>query len=60
MDGGKWAISMKTRQLVKYLLHTSHQDKKVSAIKGLKGGGLIYNRGMDVIELLQVYFCQLR
>lgn len=43
MDGGKWAISMKPRQLVKYLLHTNNQDKKVSAIKGLKGGGLIYN-----------------
>ncbi|MFA0015031.1 hypothetical protein AB4391_16945 [Vibrio lentus] len=60
MDGGKWAISMKTRQLVKYLLHTSYQDKKVSAIKGLKGGGLIYSRVRNVIELLHISFCQLR
>lgn len=52
MGGGKWAITMKPCQFVKYLLHTNHQDKKVSAIKGLKDGGLIYSRVRDVIELL--------
>ena len=60
MGGGKWAISMKPCQFVKYLLHTNHQDKKVSAIKGLKDGGLIYSRVIDVIELLHTYFYQLR
>ncbi|RLQ18657.1 hypothetical protein [Vibrio sp. SBT000027] len=60
MGGGKWTISMKPCQFVKYLLHTNHQDKKVSAIKGLKDGGLIYSRVIDVIELLHVSFCQLR
>ncbi|MEZ9314444.1 hypothetical protein AB4188_02935 [Vibrio lentus] len=60
MGGGKWEISMKLCQFVKYLLHTNHQDKKVSAIKGLKGGGLIYSRVRDVIELLHASFCQLR
>ncbi|NOJ06842.1 hypothetical protein [Vibrio splendidus] len=56
MGGGKWAISMKPHQFVKYLLHTNHQDKKVSAIKGLKDGSLIYSRGIDVIELLRSSF----
>lgn len=56
MGGGKWAISMKPCQLVKYLLHTNHRDKKVSAIKGLKGGGLIYRRRRNVIELLHLNF----
>lgn len=56
MGGGKWAISMKPCQLVKYLLHTNHRDKKVSAIKGLKEGGLIYRRARNVIELLHVDF----
>lgn len=51
---------MKTRQVVKYLLHTNHQDKKVSAIKGLKDGGLIYSRVRYVIELLHASFYQLR
>ncbi|MFS1907506.1 hypothetical protein BCU30_015285 [Vibrio lentus] len=60
MGRGKWAISMKPCQFVKYLLHTNHQDKKVSAIKGLKDGGLIYSRARDVIELLHASFCQLR
>ncbi|MFA0112167.1 hypothetical protein AB4407_00510 [Vibrio sp. 10N.261.46.E11] len=60
MGGRKWAISMKPCQLVKYLLHTNHQDKKMSAIKGLKGGGLIYSRAKDVIELLHLSFYQLR
>ncbi|MCC4816170.1 hypothetical protein LMH81_06490 [Vibrio lentus] len=60
MGGGKWAISMKPCQFVKYLLHTNHQDKKVSAIKGLKDGGLIYSRARYVIELLHVSFYQLR
>ncbi|MEZ9895217.1 hypothetical protein AB4356_22855 [Vibrio lentus] len=60
MGGGKWAISMKPCQFVKYLLHANHQDKKVSAIKGLKDGGLIYSRARDVIELLHASFCQLR
>ncbi|MEZ8915405.1 hypothetical protein AB6D87_04005 [Vibrio lentus] len=60
MGGGKWAISMKPCQFVKYLLHTNYQDKKVSAIKGLKEGGLIYSRVRDVIELLHTSFCQLR
>ncbi|SBS64307.1 hypothetical protein [Vibrio atlanticus] len=59
MGGGKWAISMKLCQFVKYLLHTNHQDKKVSAIKGLKDGGLIYSRARYVIELLHTSFCQL-
>ncbi|MEZ8188748.1 hypothetical protein [Vibrio sp. 1F279] len=60
MGGGKWAISMKPCQFVKYLLHTNYQDKKVSAIKGLKDGGLIYSRARDVIELLRASFYQLR
>ncbi|PTP65013.1 hypothetical protein CWO01_03595 [Vibrio splendidus] len=60
MDGRKWTITLKARQFVKYLLHTNHQDKKVSAIKGLKDGGLIYSRARDVIELLHASFCQLR
>ncbi|MEZ8805445.1 MULTISPECIES: hypothetical protein [Vibrio] len=60
MGGGKWAISMKSCQFVKYLLHTNCQDKKVSAIKGLKDGGLIYSRARDVTELLHASFCQLR
>ncbi|OMO29170.1 hypothetical protein [Vibrio lentus] len=60
MGGGKWAISMKPCQFVKYLLHENHQDKKVSAIKGLKDGGLIYSRVRDVIELLHASFYQLR
>ncbi|MFS1419481.1 hypothetical protein BCU26_009290 [Vibrio splendidus] len=60
MGGGKWAISMKPCQFVKYLLHINHQDKKVSAIKGLKDGGLIYSRARYVIELLHASFYQLR
>ncbi|MEZ9720413.1 hypothetical protein AB4271_03010 [Vibrio splendidus] len=60
MDGRKWAITLETRQIVKYLLHTNHQDKKVSAIKGLKDGGLIYSRARNVIELLHTSFYQLR
>ncbi|MCC4791940.1 MULTISPECIES: hypothetical protein [Vibrio] len=60
MGGGKWAISMKPCQFVKYLLHTNHQDNKVRAIKGLKDSGLIYSRARDVIELLHSSFCQLR
>ncbi|ARP41009.1 hypothetical protein [Vibrio syngnathi] len=60
MGGGKWAITMKPCQFVKYLLHTNHQDKKVSAIKGLKDGCLIYIRVIDVIELLHSSFYQLR
>ncbi|MEZ8772341.1 hypothetical protein [Vibrio sp. 10N.247.310.17] len=60
MGGGKWAISMKPCQFVKYLLHKSHQDKKVSAIKGLKDGGLIYSRERYVVELLHLSFYQLR
>ncbi|MFA0305449.1 hypothetical protein AB4543_06095 [Vibrio splendidus] len=60
MHRRKWAITLKTRQIVKYLLHENHQDKKVSAIKGLKDGGLIYSRARDVIELLHASFCQLR
>ncbi|MEZ8720148.1 hypothetical protein AB6D66_03645 [Vibrio pomeroyi] len=60
MDARKWAITLKTRQLVKYLLHENSIHKKASAINGLKGGGLIYRRGLDVIELLHTRFCQLR
>ncbi|MEG3692945.1 hypothetical protein V5098_07430 [Vibrio coralliirubri] len=60
MDGRKWVITLKTRQVVKYLLHTKPHNNKVSAIKGLKDGGLIYSRARDVIELLYAYFCQLR
>ncbi|WP_165902224.1 hypothetical protein [Vibrio crassostreae] len=54
MHAKKWAITLKTRQLVKYLLQENNNDKKVSAIKGLKDGGLIYSRARDVIELLHV------
>lgn len=39
MDGRKWAVTLKTRQVVKYLLHTKPHNKKMSAIKGLKEGG---------------------
>ncbi|WP_102454001.1 hypothetical protein [Vibrio splendidus] len=60
MHRRKWAITLKTRQIVKYLLHTNPRDRKVSAIKGLKDGGLIYSRAIDVIELLHTYFYQLR
>ncbi|MDH5931419.1 hypothetical protein [Vibrio splendidus] len=60
MDGRKLSITLKTRQIVKYLLHTNSHNKKMSAIKGLKDGGLIYSRARDVIELLHAYFCQLR
>ncbi|MFA0486142.1 hypothetical protein [Vibrio sp. 10N.222.55.B11] len=60
MHRRKWAITLKTRQIVKYLLHTKPHNNKVSAIKGLKSGGLIYNQARDVIELLQVHFYQLR
>ncbi|MEZ8237922.1 hypothetical protein AB4145_17230 [Vibrio splendidus] len=60
MDGGKWAISMKPHQFVKYLLHTNSHNNKMSAIKGLKDGGLIYSKARDVTELLHTYFCQLR
>lgn len=56
MDGRKWAITLKTRQIVRYLLHTNFHNKKVSAIKGLKDGGLIYSRARDVIELLHMDF----
>ena len=52
MDGRKWAITLKTRQVVKYLLHKEPRNNKMSAIKGLKDGGLIYSRARDVIELL--------
>ncbi|WP_017630976.1 MULTISPECIES: hypothetical protein [unclassified Vibrio] len=58
MDARKWAITLKTRQFVKYLLHENSIHKKVSAIKGLKEGGLIYNQARDVTELLHVHFCQ--
>ncbi|CAK2438020.1 conserved hypothetical protein [Vibrio crassostreae] len=57
MHARKWAITLKTRQFVKYLLHKNNNNKKVSAIKGLKGGSLIYKQARDVIELLQVHFC---
>ncbi|WP_050647583.1 hypothetical protein [Vibrio coralliirubri] len=60
MDGRKWVITLKTRQIVKYLLHTKPHNNKVSAIKGLKDGGLIYSRTIDVIELLHASFYQLR
>ncbi|MFA0324017.1 hypothetical protein AB4519_06380 [Vibrio splendidus] len=60
MHRRKWAITLKTRQIVKYLLHTNPHNNKVSAIKGLKDGGLIYSRVIDVIELLHTYFYQLR
>jgi hypothetical protein len=60
MDGEKWTITLKTRQFVKYLLHTNSIHKKVSAIKGLKDGGLIYRQVRDVIELLHTSFCELR
>ncbi|MCZ8485765.1 hypothetical protein O9993_09145 [Vibrio lentus] len=60
MGRGKWAISMKPCQFVKYLLHTNHQDKKVSAIKGLKDGGLIYSEQEMLLNLLHASFCQLR
>ncbi len=60
MHRRKWAITLKTRQIVKYLLHTNPRNNKVSAIKGLKDGGLIYSRAIDVTELLHMYFCQLR
>ncbi len=56
MDGRKWAVTLKTRQVVKYLLHTKPHNKKMSAIKGLKEGGLIYRRARNVIELLHVGF----
>ncbi|MEZ9039104.1 MULTISPECIES: hypothetical protein [unclassified Vibrio] len=56
MHRRKWAITLKTRQIVKYLLHTKPHNNKVSAIKGLKEGGLIYSRARDVIELLHVIF----
>ncbi len=56
MDGRKWAVTLKTRQVVKYLLHTKPHNKKMSAIKGLKEGGLIYRRAINVIELLHVDF----
>ncbi|CAK1986962.1 hypothetical protein VCRA2119O147_3800002 [Vibrio crassostreae] len=42
------------------MLHENSIHKKASAINGLKGGGLIYRRGLDVIELLHARFCQLR
>jgi len=48
MDGRKWAITLKTRQIVKYLLHTNSHNNKMSAIKGLKDGGLIYSKARDV------------
>ncbi|MCQ8867209.1 hypothetical protein [Vibrio splendidus] len=60
MHRRKWAITLKTRQIVKYLLHTNPHNNKVSAIKGLKSGGLIYRRARNVIELLHADFCQLR
>ncbi|WP_061037762.1 hypothetical protein [Vibrio coralliirubri] len=60
MDRRKWAITLKTRQVVKYLLHVNPHNNKVSAIKGLKDGGLIYSRARDVIELLHASFYQLR
>ncbi|MGF1851984.1 hypothetical protein L4C44_08835 [Vibrio satsumensis] len=60
MDGRKWAITLKTRQVVKYLLHKEPRNNKMSAIKGLKDGGLIYSRARDVIKLLRISFCQLR
>ncbi|WP_017091953.1 hypothetical protein [Vibrio splendidus] len=60
MHRRKWAITLKTRQIVKYLLHTNPHNNKVSAIKGLKSGGLIYSKARDVTELLHTYFCQLR
>ncbi|MFA0036041.1 hypothetical protein [Vibrio sp. 10N.261.52.A1] len=60
MDREKWTITLKTRQFVKYLLHASSIHKKVSAIKGLKDGGLIYRQARDVIELLHSRFCELR
>lgn len=60
MDGRKWAIALKTRQVVKYLLHKKPHNNKMSAIKGLKDGGLIYSRARDVIKLLRASFCQLR
>ncbi|MFA0479189.1 hypothetical protein AB4648_10575 [Vibrio splendidus] len=60
MDGRKWTITLKARQFVKYLLHINSIHKKVSAIKGLKDGCLIYSRVRDVIELLHASFCQLR
>ncbi|MDA0150985.1 hypothetical protein OH460_01540 [Vibrio sp. Makdt] len=56
MDGEKWAITLKTCQIVKYLLHTISNNKKVSAIKGLKDGGLIYNQARDVVKLLHLRF----
>lgn len=59
MHRRKWTVTVKTRQFVKYLLHVNSIHKKASAIKGLKGGGLIYRRGLDVINLLHVRFCQL-
>jgi len=52
MDGEKWTITLKTHQFVKYLLHTNSNHKKVSTIKGLKYGGLIYRQARDVVELL--------
>ncbi|WP_122081404.1 hypothetical protein [Vibrio coralliirubri] len=60
MHAGKWAITLKTRQVVKYLLHTKPHNNKMSAIKGLKDGSLIYSRARDVIKLLRASFCQLR
>ncbi|WP_373960082.1 hypothetical protein [Vibrio gigantis] len=60
MDGEKWTITLKTRQIVKYLLQANSNHKKVSPIKGLKDGGLIYRQARDVIELLHASFCQLR
>ncbi|MDD1823560.1 hypothetical protein LRP52_15285 [Photobacterium sp. ZSDE20] len=59
MHARKWAITLKIHQFVKYLLHTNSIHKKVSPIKGLKGGSLIYNQARDVAELLHVCFCQL-
>ncbi|MFA0155524.1 hypothetical protein [Vibrio sp. 10N.261.46.A3] len=60
MDRRKWTITLKTRQIVKYLLHAKPHNNKVSTIKGLKDGGLIYSRARDVIELLHAQFYQLR
>ncbi|MGF1801477.1 hypothetical protein L4D11_12445 [Vibrio gigantis] len=60
MDGEKWTITLKIRQFVKYLLHINSNHKKVSAIKGLKDGGLIYRQARDVIELLHTSFYELR
>ncbi|MCG9690424.1 hypothetical protein L1D55_01175 [Vibrio sp. Isolate22] len=56
MDGEKWTITLKTRHLVKYLLQTNSNHKKVSTIKGLNDGGLIYNQARNVIKLLHSRF----